>query len=245
MAKPPVIEDKQVEHLIKATAAYSRVPLRDTALLLTLYGTALSVTELATIAVGDYLDANGSVRVTSAVRVDVAHSGEERPLFWSNRRVQRLVADELSNASFNAIQAAQDLYRALYAGSLPAGDRFKFGQHVVEAVAQVGQHVISVTREAMRCMDSRGSAANQHGVRQDVLEPSCGGQDKLPVRLQCGVLRHSEARSDGVGRRDRKRGGDTHARLCQAGRGPPRPPGAEQPNPATDRVRSRRQWQRG
>ena len=53
MAKPPVIEDRQVEHLLKATAAYSRVPLRDTALLLTLYGTALSVTELATVTVGE------------------------------------------------------------------------------------------------------------------------------------------------------------------------------------------------
>lgn len=87
MAKPPVIEDKQVEHLIKATAAYSRVPERDTALLLTLYGTALNVTELATLTVADYLDAKGAVRVTSAVRVDVSHNGEERPLFWSNKRV--------------------------------------------------------------------------------------------------------------------------------------------------------------
>ena len=87
VAKPPVIEDKQIEHLLKATAAYSRVPLRDTALLLTLYGTAMSVTELATITIGDYLDAKGNVRVTSAVRVDVAHNGEERPLFWSNKRV--------------------------------------------------------------------------------------------------------------------------------------------------------------
>ena len=63
MAKPPVIEDKQIEHLLKATAAYSRVPLRDTALLLTLYGTAMSVTELATITIGDYLDAYLAWRV--------------------------------------------------------------------------------------------------------------------------------------------------------------------------------------
>jgi site-specific recombinase XerD len=87
MAKPPVIEDKQIEHLIKATAAYSRVPLRDTALLLALYGTALAVTELATITVGDYLAAHGSVRVASAVRPDVAHNGTARPLYWSNKRV--------------------------------------------------------------------------------------------------------------------------------------------------------------
>lgn len=87
MAKPPVIEDEQIEHLLKATAACSRVPVRDTALILVLYGTALSVTELATITVGDYVDTNGAVRVTSTVRVDVAHNGEERPLFWSNKRV--------------------------------------------------------------------------------------------------------------------------------------------------------------
>ena len=87
MAKPPVIEDKQIEHLIKATIAYSRVPVRDTALLLVLYGTALSVTELATITVGDYLAEGGSVRVTSSVRPSVAHNGEARPLYWSNKRI--------------------------------------------------------------------------------------------------------------------------------------------------------------
>lgn len=87
MAKPPVIEDKQIEHLFKATASYSRVPERDTAMLLTLYGTALGVTELATITVADYLDATGAVRVASAVRVDVSHNGEERPLYWSNKRI--------------------------------------------------------------------------------------------------------------------------------------------------------------
>ena len=96
MAKPPVIEDKQIEHLIKATASYSRVPLRDTALLLTLYGTALAVTELATISVGDYLLPNGAVRVTSAVRPDVAHNGAERALYWSNKRVAAAIDEYLA-----------------------------------------------------------------------------------------------------------------------------------------------------
>lgn len=96
MAKPPVIEDKQIAHLLKATAAYSRVPLRDTALLLTLYGTAMAITELATVTVSDYLDANGAVRVTSSVRVDVAHNGEARPLYWSNRRVVAALDDYLA-----------------------------------------------------------------------------------------------------------------------------------------------------
>lgn len=87
MAKPPVIEDKQFEHMLKATAAYSRTPERDAALLMVLYGTALATTELAKITVADYLEPIGTVKVTSSVRVDVAHNGEERPLYWSNKRV--------------------------------------------------------------------------------------------------------------------------------------------------------------
>lgn len=87
MAKPRVIEDRELEHMLKATAAYSRVRERDAALLLTLYGTALAVTELASITVSDYLNADGSIKVTSAVREAVAHNGEARPLYWSNKRV--------------------------------------------------------------------------------------------------------------------------------------------------------------
>lgn len=87
MAKPPVIEDREFEHLLKATVATSRMPERDAALLLTLYGTAMSVTELATIPVSSYLQPSGAVKITSSIPVEVAHNGHERPLFWSNKRV--------------------------------------------------------------------------------------------------------------------------------------------------------------
>lgn len=87
MAKPPVIEDREISHLLKATASYSRMAVRDNALLLTLYGTALGPTELATMTIDSYLDAQGAVKVTSAVRCDVAHNGLERPFFWSNKKV--------------------------------------------------------------------------------------------------------------------------------------------------------------
>lgn len=86
-AKPPVLDNTEFEHLLKAAAACSRLPIRDTALLLVLYETALTVTELASITVSDYLNAAGEVRVKSTVRVLVAHNGEERPLEWSNERV--------------------------------------------------------------------------------------------------------------------------------------------------------------
>ena len=87
MAKPQVVSDRDLEHMLKATAAYSRVPERDKALLLTLYGTALGVTELACLTVSDYLNADGTVREKSRVREDVSHNGIPRPLFWTNHRV--------------------------------------------------------------------------------------------------------------------------------------------------------------
>ena len=79
------------EHMLKATAGYSRTPERDVALLLTLYGTAMATTELAKLTVSDYLEADGTVKVNSAVRHDVSHNGELRPLYWSNRRVVNAV----------------------------------------------------------------------------------------------------------------------------------------------------------
>lgn len=61
--------------MVKATAGYSRTPERDVALLLTLYGTAMATTELAIVTVSDFVKPDGSVKVASAVRVDVAHNG--------------------------------------------------------------------------------------------------------------------------------------------------------------------------
>lgn len=87
MAKLPVIEDQQFERLLKATVATSRMPERDAALLLTLCGTAMAVTELATITVDCFLRPDGAVKITSSIPVEVAHNGEERPLYWSNKRV--------------------------------------------------------------------------------------------------------------------------------------------------------------
>lgn len=91
MAKPQVVEDCQLDHMLKATAGSSRTPDRDVALLLVLYGTALNVSELAKITVADYITTTGSVKVASGVRAEIAHNGEARPLYWSNNRVTAAV----------------------------------------------------------------------------------------------------------------------------------------------------------
>ena len=115
MAKPQVVSDRNFEHMLKATSAYSRVPERDKALLLTLYGTALGVTELACLTVADYLNADGTVREKSRVREGVAHNGVPRPLYWTNHRVCAAMDEYLAWRVSNkqGITVKHGAYRAL------------------------------------------------------------------------------------------------------------------------------------
>lgn len=115
MAKPRVVSDREIEHMLRATAAYSRVPERDKALLLTLYGTALGVTELACLTVADYLNANGTVREKSRVREDVAHNGVPRPLYWTNHRVCAAMDEYFAwrAASRQGVTVKHGAYRSL------------------------------------------------------------------------------------------------------------------------------------
>lgn len=49
MAKAPVVEDKDLRHVIKVAGAVGDFPERDTALLYILYGTGAMLTELASL----------------------------------------------------------------------------------------------------------------------------------------------------------------------------------------------------
>jgi hypothetical protein len=75
MAKPPYITDDQRKHMLKATRGYSKFKERDCALLITLYGTALALTELAQLKVSDYITAVGKVRKESELRAEISTSG--------------------------------------------------------------------------------------------------------------------------------------------------------------------------
>lgn len=82
MRKPAVVEDQQLESLVQAVQENSRMPVRDAALVLVLYETALTVTELAMVTVADLIDERGRVRACSTVRAQISHNGKVRPLLW-------------------------------------------------------------------------------------------------------------------------------------------------------------------
>ncbi|MFA8392945.1 hypothetical protein ACEPUD_22810 [Burkholderia ubonensis] len=80
MAKPPIVEPHQLRHALKVAAVTGHSPVRDVALLFLFYGTGLMPNEAAKLLVSDYLEANGAVRVDSAVRAEIAFNGKVRPL---------------------------------------------------------------------------------------------------------------------------------------------------------------------
>jgi len=124
------------------------------------------------------------------------------------RRLQRLVADQLPHTGIDVIETTENLHRTLHARRFPARDGLKFSQYLVEALLQIGQHLIGIRRHAVSGIDGRGRTAYQDGLRQDALQAGGGGQNLLPVRQ--GVGRHSFSKSDSAGHRGRAR---AHRRL--------------------------------
>lgn len=78
---------KSVSGLLRA-AGRTKMPERDVALIYVLLGTGLYPLEIARLRVSDYLTPSGGVKQVSTVRRDVAVKGYERPLLWTNERIQ-------------------------------------------------------------------------------------------------------------------------------------------------------------
>jgi site-specific recombinase XerD len=115
MAKPPVIESHQLRHALKVAAVTGQNSARDVALLLVFYGTGIMPNEAAKLLVSDYLEANGSVRVESAVRAEIAFNGKTRPLVWANAKTCKAIDDYLAYrlAARHGVTTAPSAYRGL------------------------------------------------------------------------------------------------------------------------------------
>ena len=87
MAKATFIIDSDLKHLFKAAAVTGDIPVRNVALIMTMYGTGLKLTEVARLPVSRYLSANGTVLVDSEVPAEIAYNGKARPLHWTNTKV--------------------------------------------------------------------------------------------------------------------------------------------------------------
>ncbi|MDD5056508.1 MAG: hypothetical protein PHQ60_01945 [Sideroxydans sp.] len=87
MAKPQIVEDKDLDLLVKVTLATTgEHGVRNVALIYTLFGTGLMPSEIAALRVNDYLQ-NGKPKEDTEVRADISFNGRIRPLMWTNKRL--------------------------------------------------------------------------------------------------------------------------------------------------------------
>ncbi len=88
MPKAIVIEDQQLEHAVKVAKVSSKENgNRDAALLLSCFGTGMTVTEICRLRVSDYLTESGDVLSDSLVRAEIAYNHRSRPLCWTNKEL--------------------------------------------------------------------------------------------------------------------------------------------------------------
>jgi site-specific recombinase XerD len=92
MAKASHIEEGRLRHLFKVAAISGESPLRNVALLPTVYGTGITLTEIARMPIRACPNGDGSVRVKSCIDAAIAYNGKERPIYWSNTKVVKAIA---------------------------------------------------------------------------------------------------------------------------------------------------------
>jgi hypothetical protein len=96
MAKPPVVESRDLDHAVRVARVTGSQGVRNAALLYTLFGTGLMPSELAALRVADVVSSQGEIRRKSLVRGEIAYNGYERTLYWSNSKVRNAIEDYLA-----------------------------------------------------------------------------------------------------------------------------------------------------
>jgi len=122
MAKPQIVEDKHLDHLIKVTRATSGPnALRNIALIYTLFGTGMMPSEIASLRVDDYL-AKGGPKEDTEVRSEIAFNGRSRPLGWVNKMLVKAIDAYLAERVEKRLSVAPS--KSGYRGLDPASPLF-------------------------------------------------------------------------------------------------------------------------
>lgn len=86
-----VLTDEDIRLAVQKTRMRSPCAKRDVALLHVLLTTGARPLEIARLEVGDYLNADGSVREESVMRAEVATNRKARPLFFASSKVRESI----------------------------------------------------------------------------------------------------------------------------------------------------------
>lgn len=120
MPKAIVIEDEQLEHAVRVAKVSSpENGGRDAALLLTCFGTGMTVTEMCRLRVSDYLTESGTVLIDSLVRAEIAYNHRSRPLCWTSKKLTNAIDAHLAErlARGHGVSTRVMAFRGLDPGS--------------------------------------------------------------------------------------------------------------------------------
>ncbi|QYG06799.1 site-specific integrase [Janthinobacterium sp. PAMC25594] len=87
MAKTPYVQDHDLQQMFNIAAVSYGQPLRNVAMLHVIYGTGMTLQEVAKIPVKAYLRIDGRIMEESAITSDIAFNANERPLYWTNSKL--------------------------------------------------------------------------------------------------------------------------------------------------------------
>lgn len=109
-----IVTGEEIAQAARRIKGRSSRPWHDLALFYMLFATGARPLEIARMKVGDYLDADGSVRPESQIRADVAITGKSRPLYFSSIRLDEVLALYLQERLDQELGVrAVDAYRGL------------------------------------------------------------------------------------------------------------------------------------
>jgi hypothetical protein len=158
--------------------------------------------EAAKLLVSDYLEANGSVRVDSAVRAEIAFNGKARPSVWASARTCRAIGDYLAHrlAARQGVTTSPAAYRGLdpHGPLFRASDREPFtstrrvtGSGAISYLCETLTEIVRRLHQQARIEGGNASAAR----RTFAVRPHRDGRSLKLIQEMIGVSSLSAAKN--------------------------------------------------
>lgn len=199
MPKPPVVEDRDLQHTVDVARGTGTYGIRNAALLYVLFGTMMTPAEISKLKTDDYLKADGTVRKKHLVRAEISYNEKSRPLYWVNPKLIASVDAYLSWRFQNGIGiGTEGRFRGLDPHSplfhnARSGGGFALTKYVKEGVERESAMVLSTLyRKLFAQAGVQGQALS--GRRTFAVKMKRLGKDAAVVREVLGLASLSAAK---------------------------------------------------
>lgn len=200
MAKPPVVEPKEIDVAAKIARVSGANGLRNAALIYTLFASALTPAEIGRLVVHDYCATDGKTRRKCIVRQEISYNGYSRPLYWSNTKLTTAIDEYLEWRVKNTVGlGTPDRYRGLdphsplFTKGLTS-EAFATTAYTKDGVQRESAMVLSALfKKILKQAGVEGSALS--GRRTFAVLLARQGKDPAVVREMMGLRNISDAKS--------------------------------------------------